>query len=419
MNNNHELNQHKKSDAIKWIVVFVLIVVLMAGMAASLILALNNGKDKEDDVPVQEEEQIAVDGDGNAMQSGRTYAMPANMIFASAATEKSNATEGITLQATIAPETAENKTVDWSVSFVNPSSAWASGKTASDYVTVTPTSDGALTATVNCLKAFGEQIKITVTSRANEYAKADCILDYARRIVDTALYMPSMDDDYLLEFGSNEVLVDMVVPDYEGFMAGRKDGTLWADGYYQLFIGEYQLTPEDEKDPLATWADKFVIQTYRFSDYTIKDCMPVVPVGGSVYELNIKTETTVNAELKDIFVNFAVKTNEDMFSPSFTFENIAKDGALMGNNPIQIAFEMLTSRNSLGMRNFDKEIYEKFTKEFIDWVKAHPDEPFFEYTMTFTGKYSTFTRNYSFRFNPETAVMPVFDVTLDQTEIVV
>lgn len=411
MNNEYELNRHKKSDTVKWIVAFALIAVLLIGMAASLILAVNNGKDKEDDVPVQEEEQIAVDGDGNEMESGKTYAMPANMIFASAAAEQ---TDGITLQATITPETAENKTVDWSVSFVNPTSAWASGKTASDYVTVTPTSDGALTATVNCLKAFGEQIKITVTSRANENAKADCILDYARRIVDTALYHKDLDKN-ILEFDSDEVLIDMVVPDFAGFKSGMSDGTLWAGGYYQMFIGNHQLTPEDENDPLAEWADKDVSRTYKFSDYTIKDCMPVVPVGGSEYELNIESETNVPQELINIFINFAAKTNDGRI---FSFQEISRNGVLFENNPIMIAVEMLTGHQGIGMSDFTEEIYEKFTKEFIDWVKAHPDEPFFEYTMTFTGKYSTFTRNYSFRFNPETAVMPVFDVTLDQTAIV-
>ena len=411
MNNEYELNRHKKSDTVKWIVAFALIAVLLIGMAASLILAVNNGKDKEDDVPVQEEEQIAVDGDGNEMESGKTYAMPANMIFASAAAEQ---TDGITLQATITPETAENKTVDWSVSFVNPTSAWASGKTASDYVTVTPTSDGALTATVNCLKAFGEQIKITVTSRANENAKADCILDYARRIVDTALYHKDLDKN-ILEFDSDEVLIDMVVPDFAGFKSGMSDGTLWAGGYYQMFIGNHQLTPEDENDPLAEWADKDVSRTYKFSDYTIKDCMPVVPVGGSEYELNIESETNVPQELINIFINLAAKTNDGRI---FSFQEISRNGVLFENNPIMIAVEMLTGHQGIGMSDFTEEIYEKFTKEFIDWVKAHPDEPFFEYTMTFTGKYSTFTRNYSFRFNPETAVMPVFDVTLDQTAIV-
>ena len=87
-----------------------------------------------------------------------------------------------TLTATITPSYAVDKTVDWSVAFVAPSSEWATGKTVTDYVTVTPTSDGALTANVECKQAFGAQIKVIVTSRQNTDAKAECILDYAQRI---------------------------------------------------------------------------------------------------------------------------------------------------------------------------------------------------------------------------------------------
>ena len=86
-----------------------------------------------------------------------------------------------TLTATVQPEDATNKSVDWSITFVNPSSAWASGKTVTDYVTVTPTSDGALTANVECLQAFGEQMKITVTSRDNPEASAECTVDYVQK----------------------------------------------------------------------------------------------------------------------------------------------------------------------------------------------------------------------------------------------
>lgn len=87
-----------------------------------------------------------------------------------------------TLTATVLPEKASNKAVDWAVSFVNPSSAWATGKTVTDYVTVTPTADGALTANVECLQAFGEQIKVKVTSRNNAEATATCLVDYAERV---------------------------------------------------------------------------------------------------------------------------------------------------------------------------------------------------------------------------------------------
>ena len=51
-----------------------------------------------------------------------------------------------------------------------------------DYVTVTPTSDGALTANVECLQAFGEQVKVTCTSRQNTKASASSMVDYARHI---------------------------------------------------------------------------------------------------------------------------------------------------------------------------------------------------------------------------------------------
>ena len=178
-------NEHSWSDKFSWIitiVAMVLVAILSIGLLCALFIQPNEEKPDE-----QTEQAAVMDDKGNAMMSGTTYAMPARMVFATTAAEVSNASEGITLTATIQPETAENKTVDWDVAFVNPSSSWASGKDVSDYVTVTPASDGALTANVNCLKAFGEQIKITVTSRANVNAKAECTLDYARLILEIAL----------------------------------------------------------------------------------------------------------------------------------------------------------------------------------------------------------------------------------------
>ena len=86
------------------------------------------------------------------------------------------------LTATITPANATNKEVDWAVAWVNPSSSWAGGKAVTDYVTVTPTSDGALTANVECKQAFGEQVKITCTSRQNTEASATATVDYAKRI---------------------------------------------------------------------------------------------------------------------------------------------------------------------------------------------------------------------------------------------
>lgn len=85
------------------------------------------------------------------------------------------------LTATVEPEDAEDKRVDWTIAFANPASTWATGKTVTEYVTVTPTEDGALEADVKGLKAFGEQIVITCTSRVNPEAKATCTVDYIAR----------------------------------------------------------------------------------------------------------------------------------------------------------------------------------------------------------------------------------------------
>lgn len=88
-----------------------------------------------------------------------------------------------TLTATITPADAANKAVDWTIAFKNASSTWATGKTVTDYVTVMPTSEGSLTARVECKAAFGTQIVVTVTSRENRSASATCTADYQQRLL--------------------------------------------------------------------------------------------------------------------------------------------------------------------------------------------------------------------------------------------
>ncbi len=100
-----------------------------------------------------------------------------------------------TLTATLDPQEASGGAVDWSVSFVNASAAWSIGKTAQEYVTITPTSDGSLTAIAACKDAFGEQIEITVTARDNTDATASCIVDYVKRITKATLEVGKVSPD--------------------------------------------------------------------------------------------------------------------------------------------------------------------------------------------------------------------------------
>ena len=410
-------NEHSWSDKFSWIITviaLVLVAILSIGLLCALFIQPNEEKPDE-----QTEQAAVMDGEGNAMMSGTTYAMPARMVFATTAAEVSNASEGITLTATIQPETAENKAVDWDVAFVNPSSSWASGKDVSDYVTVTPASDGALTANVNCLKAFGEQIKITVTSRANVNAKAECTLDYARRILDTALYSEDR-DTCPLEFGSDEVLVDLVIPSYEDFISSLHDGTLWAGGYGTTWLYHGALTPEEENDPWTGWADEYLTRTFRFSDYTIKDNLIVEPENeeGKPYVAQVESSCEVASELRGIYSTFATAvTMTQTGGMVYSFQDLFNNGFRFGNNPFAILADSWP--RFVSSPDFTAELYYDYMEQFVSWFQENPDTPIAEYTMTYTGKYSTFTRHYTFRYNPESVEMPVVSLELDKSEIVI
>ena len=97
----------------------------------------------------------------------------------------------LTITAMVSPDnSADNTGLDWSMAFKNPASEWATGKTLSDYMTLTPSGTdvaGSKTVSVKCLKPFGEQIVITATSQDNPEVKATCTADFAQRIESATL----------------------------------------------------------------------------------------------------------------------------------------------------------------------------------------------------------------------------------------
>ena len=87
------------------------------------------------------------------------------------------------LTAVVTPADAIEQEVDWTVAWKNANSTFAKGKNVTDYVTVTPTADGALTANVACLQAFAEQIVVTVRVRENTGIYATATVDYEKRLL--------------------------------------------------------------------------------------------------------------------------------------------------------------------------------------------------------------------------------------------
>ena len=190
MNYDYEdygLYRHKVSDTVKWVltlIAFVIVGVMLAGIICGWFV-------KDEEVPVEDEQQQTEEGGelvvGDGISSG-VFLMSARIAVADfeeyGISPLAESAQQVT--ASVQPSDALNKEVDWSIAWANASSAWAKGKTVTDYVTVTPTSNGALTANVECKQAFGEQIKVTVTSRENANATASCMVDYAQRVTGMA-----------------------------------------------------------------------------------------------------------------------------------------------------------------------------------------------------------------------------------------
>ena len=205
MSNNNK--QYKKSRVLNGVLGGLLALVVAGGVA--FVGVLSNGFKNWDNIkpPAQEEPNSPEDNTtkGEAsIENGESAGIRLMAMKIPVADYKTygvsvQAETAYTVTATVYPEDAANKKVDWSVAFANASSTWASGKKVTDYVTVTPSSDGALTAVVQNVAAFGEQIIVKTTSRDNTSAYATLNVEYLQR---TTGYSFSVDGKVLSTTGT-------------------------------------------------------------------------------------------------------------------------------------------------------------------------------------------------------------------------
>ena len=142
-------------------------------------------------------EESLAKGDAFLVKANNTKFMSLQRNIVSTASFEENgisplAESAYTLTATVTPEAAANHGVDWVLNWKNPSSSWASGKNATDYVSMDISSD-TKTATVSCMQPFGEQLIVTASSQDNPDAKATCTLDYAQKVLAVDLNFGDVD----------------------------------------------------------------------------------------------------------------------------------------------------------------------------------------------------------------------------------
>lgn len=170
------MKQEKSKTGYGWkaFSLFLAIVIVLAGILFGIFYMTGDISFRD-----KEQETVAVTEEGDELASGDIVPMQ-NMTFATAKSLTTESDARVTIKATVMPLQAATE-LSWTVTFNDPASKWATGKTVTDYVTVTP-SASTLTATVQCLQPFGEQIIVTSSADKFEGVTASCTVDFGQRI---------------------------------------------------------------------------------------------------------------------------------------------------------------------------------------------------------------------------------------------
>lgn len=187
---NNDYKGSSWSERFSWIVTIaamVLVAILSIGLLCALFIQPQEEKKEDTEQTAISEQAAVIDSEGNAMDGDTVYPMPAKMSFneqtfaqvsepSGSATVTSDESVDVRIQAYVTPDDAVNKEVDFSVAWGNAPTHGSEDVT--DYLTVTPDSDGSTMATVSCKKSFGDDtIIITVTTREGGYT-ATCTVTF-------------------------------------------------------------------------------------------------------------------------------------------------------------------------------------------------------------------------------------------------
>lgn len=191
---DNKFENHVKSDKVKWVVVFLAIILLAVGLlsvSTDGFKAFRREKESVDstEVPVEDEGggSVLTEGNGSGMKLAGAK-LTSEEYAANGVSEQADSV--YTLTATVTPANVTDQTVLWTAEWTNGASAWASGKAVTEYLSLTPSAN-TLTATLVCKKEFGEQAMITAKAKSNEDAAASCTVDYVKRVTSVSITAPS------------------------------------------------------------------------------------------------------------------------------------------------------------------------------------------------------------------------------------
>lgn len=333
---DYSLFEHKKSDTVKWVltlVAFLIVGVMLAGIICGWF-------EKKEELPQEETEQAAVvDSDGNPMTENKVYPMPKAMSFSAAlfAGEKVPAdiipaeqSVDVRIEAIVYPDDAANKEVDFSVAWGNAPTHGS--ETVTDYLAVTPDSDGSRLATVSCKKPFGnDTILITVTTRDGGFT-AICTVSFVgvasgiEIISSTATKTSSSERGEYYELGTGktytfDIALSNVFDDVSSNLSVTEIG-----GYGSLYFGNGSFNDGGYLNYTEMWqkdigeiADQFITSA------TLSGNTLTVKTGSKVMENYYSSYGPDEYFISDIYYDrYVVEVSDDTMGfkgPGDTFNN--------------------------------------------------------------------------------------------------
>lgn len=180
----NELNQHKKSDKIKWVftvIAFVLVFVMLAGVCLQIF---GKGKVQPSEwfkKPETEQTQPAADNIVISPIESRgielcSAAVPAAE-YANYGIDPQAVENVFELSVTYTPANITFQNTNYTIAFKNPNSTWATGKVVTDYADLQHES-GSKNAVLTVKKSFQEQIIVKAISERDNTKSATFTVDY-------------------------------------------------------------------------------------------------------------------------------------------------------------------------------------------------------------------------------------------------
>lgn len=218
----NELNQHKRSDKIKWIitgVAFVLVFVLLAGV---IMQVFGKGKVKPSEWGKKSETEQTQSAADNIVISPIESRGIELCSAAVPAAEYSNygidpqAVENVfELSVTYTPANTTFQNTNYTIAFKNPNSTWATGKVVTDYADLQHES-GSKNAVLTVKKLFQEQIIVKAISERDNSKFATFTVDYLCTGIDIRLVSSRFVCDNDVEFLFNGWTGGTLAPESNG-----------------------------------------------------------------------------------------------------------------------------------------------------------------------------------------------------------